>query len=64
MHNTEAAAQKITLLSYFHLNDQNLINQLDSICGGSVAGRLERWTCNPQASRVRPAPTARLICSL
>ena len=31
--------------------------------GGSVAERLERWTCNSEASIVSPAPTASWICS-
>ena len=31
--------------------------------GGSVAGLLERWTCNSKAPSSRPALTASWICS-
>ena len=31
--------------------------------GGSVAKRLERWTCNPETASSSPTLTASWICS-
>ena len=42
-----------------HLSRYAILNER----GGSVAGLLERWTCNSKAPSSRPALTASWICS-